>query len=414
MYSHKSLFIMKILVAHNFYQQPGGEDQCVSAEILMLKNFGQDVAEYFMYNDTISSISKLQLAARTVWNWQTYNGLRQLLREQRPQIVHFHNTFPLISPAAYYAARSENVTVVQTLHNFRLSCANGLLFRDDRPCEDCIGRSVPWPAVLHKCYRHSRAASATVAMMLTVHRGIGTWHKVVDAYIALSETNRNKLIAAGLPADKIAVKGNFAYPDPGVGRGAGGYAIYAGRLSPEKGVKTLLGAWSHLDGKLPLRIVGDGPLAGAVREAALNNAAIRWMGQVSLERVYELIGNATALILPSQCYENFPRVLIEALAKGTPVIASKIGAMAEIVDDGRTGLLFQPGNPADLAAKVQCIVANPEALASMRSAARHDFDRHFTVSANHEALMNIYERAIKHRPRISEGAKAWRKERRPS
>lgn len=385
---------MKILIAHNFYQQSGGEDQCVASEIAMLKEFGHEVIEYFLHNNTISGMSNLQVAARTIWNWETYREMRRLLRQHRPQIAHFHNTFPLISPAAYYAAKSENVGVVQTLHNFRLSCANGLYFRDGRPCEECVGKSVPWPAVLHKCYRQSRAASATVGTMLTVHRGLGTWHKAVDAYIALTKVQRDKLIAAGLPAAKIAVKPNFAYPDPGPGAGLGGYAIYVGRLSAEKGVATLLEAWRQLDGILPLRIVGDGPLAPAVQEAASKHPAIQWLGHRPLETVYDLIGDAAALILPSQCYENFPRVIIEAFAKGTPVIASRLGGMAEIVDDGSTGLLFQPGNPADLAAKVRSIVDSTESLARMRGTARRDFDRRYTVRANHEVLMEIYERTI--------------------
>jgi glycosyltransferase involved in cell wall biosynthesis len=387
---------MNVLIAHNFYQNAGGEDQCVAAEIAMLKQFGHEVTEYRLHNKTIENMSNVEVAARTIWNAQTYRELRALFRAQRPQIAHFHNTFPLISPAAYYAARSENVRVVQTLHNFRLSCANAVLFRNDRVCEECIGKSVPWPAILHKCYRDSRAASAAVAAMLTVHRGLGTWQKAVDLYVALTEASRSKLIAAGLPADKIAVKSNFAYPDPGPGAGGGGYAIYVGRLSAEKGVTTLLEAWRLLDGRLPLKIVGDGPLAGAVREAALQNSAVEWLGHVALDSVYELIGGATALILPSQCYENFPRVIIEAFAKGTPVIASNLGAMAEIVDDGRTGLRFQPGNPADLAAKIKRIQGDPETLARMRRAARHDFERHFTVDANCQALMKIYEQAINH------------------
>jgi glycosyltransferase involved in cell wall biosynthesis len=386
---------MRILVAHNFYQQPGGEDQCAVAEIAMLREFGRhEVIEYFLHNNAISDMSNLQVAARTIWNWETHRELRQLLRKHRPQIAHFHNTFPLISPAAYYAAKSESVCVVQTVHNLRLSCANGLYFRDGRPCEECAGRSVPWPAVLHRCYRQSRAASATVASMLTVHRGLGTWHKTVDAYIALTKIQRDKLIAAGLPAAKIAIKSNFAYPDPGLGAGSGGYAIYVGRLSAEKGVATLLEAWRHLDGVLPLKVLGDGPLAGAVQDAARTDHAIQWLGHRPLEAVYDLIGGATVLVLPSECSENFPRVLIEAFAKGTPVVASRLGAMAEIVDDGSTGLLFQPGDPADLAAKVRCIVENTESLARMRRTARRKFDHHYTARANHEALMRIYERAI--------------------
>jgi glycosyltransferase involved in cell wall biosynthesis len=392
---------MNILVAHNYYKQSGGEDQCVAAEIAMLKENGHQVTQYHLHNDAIDAMSKLQVAARTIWSGQAFQELRQLFRAQRPQIAHFHNTFPLISPAAYYAARAENIRVVQTLHNFRVGCANANLFRDGAVCEDCLGKSLPWPAIVHKCYHNSRAASATIATMQVAHRALGTWQNAVDIYIALSEASRRKLIESGLPAGKIAVKSNFAYPDPGIGAGTGGYALFVGRLSSEKGLGTLLEAWRHLDGSLPLKIIGDGPLAGAVREAAATDAAIQWLGHVPLDAVYTLVGAATVLILPSECYENFPRTIIEAFAKGTPVIASNLGAMAEIVDDGRTGVLFQPGNPADLAAKVRGILANPMKLAQMRQAARQDFDQQFTADVNHRSLMAIYERALEARPQSS-------------
>jgi len=290
---------MNIVVAHNFYKQPGGEDQCAAAEVAMLREHGHEVTQYCLRNDAIDAMSNLQVAARTIWSGEAYHQLRQLFRTQRPQIAHFHNTFPLISPSAYYAARAENVRVVQTLHNFRLGCANANLFRDGSVCEECLGKSLPWPAIVHKCYHDSRAASATIATMLTTHRALGTWQKAVDVYIALSQASRRKLIESGLPAGKIAVKSNFAYPDPGVGVGTGGYALFVGRLSSEKGLGTLLEAWRHLDGSLPLKIIGDGPLAGAVREAAAKDAAIQWLGHVSLDAVYELVGGATFLILPS-------------------------------------------------------------------------------------------------------------------
>jgi len=344
---------MKILAAHNFYKQPGGEDQCVAAEVAMLKAHGHEVTQYFLTNESIDAMNRLQVGSRTIWSGPVFRELRQLFRTHRPQIAHFHNTFPLISPAAYYAAQAENVHVVQTLHNFRLCCANAVLFRDGNVCEDCLGKSIPWSAIVHKCYHDSRAASTTIATMLTAHRVLGTWRKLIDVYIALTEFGRRKLIEGGLPADKIAVKSNFAYPDPGPGAGTGGYAVFVGRLSAEKGVATLLEAWRHLGGTLPLRLVGDGPLAGAVREAAAKDDSIQWLGNVPLEAVYTLVGEATFLALPSQCYENFPRVVIEAFAKGTPVIASKLGGMAEIVDDGRTGLHFKPGDAADLARRCE-------------------------------------------------------------
>jgi glycosyltransferase involved in cell wall biosynthesis len=370
----------------------------VAAEVAMLRAHGHNVTQYCLRNESIDAMSSLGVASRTIWSLPAFRELRKLFRTHQPQIVHFHNTFPLISPAAYYAARAENIRVVQTLHNFRLCCANAVLFRDGKVCEACLGKSFGWPGIVHKCYHDSHAASAAIATMVATHRVLGTWQKAVDAYIALTEFSRCKLLEGGLPADKIAVKSNFAYPDPGLGAGTGEYAVFVGRLSAEKGVETLLKAWRHLGGRLPLKLVGDGPLAPLVEEAAKNDAMIQWLGNVPIETVYGLVGQSAFLVLPSQCYENFPRVIIEAFAKGTPVIVSKLGAMAEIVHDGRTGLHFKPGDPVDLAEKVRSILADPCKLLQMRQAARQEFDQHFTADVNHHSLMAIYERALSGRP----------------
>jgi glycosyltransferase involved in cell wall biosynthesis len=385
---------MNILVAHNYYKQPGGEDQCVAAEVAMLRAHGHNVTQYSLRNESIDNMSGLQVASRTVWSRPAYRELRDLFRTHRPEIAHFHNTFPLISPAAYYAARAENVRVVQTLHNFRLCCANGLLFRNGKVCEDCLGKWVVWPGIAHKCYRGRRDASTVVATMQMAHRGLGTWQHAVDVYIALTESSRRRLVAGGLPAGKIAIKSNFVDPDPTPGLGAGRYGVFVGRLSAEKGVDTLIEAWRHLGGTLPLKLAGDGPMAAAVHEAVTNNNSIQWLRNVPLAAVYALVGEATFLVLPSQCYENFPRVLIEAFAKGTPVIASRLGAMAEIVDHGRTGLHFNPGDPTDLASKVRQLLAEPQQLVRMRLAARQEFNTRFGAEANHKVLMGIYARAL--------------------
>lgn len=390
---------MDIVVAHNFYQQPGGEDACMASEVAMLRAHGHNVTQYCLHNDVIETMGSARLAARTIWSGATYRELRRLLQERRPQIVHFHNTFPLMSPAAYYAARAENVSVVQTLHNFRLTCVNALLFRDGEVCEKCLGKTVAWPGIVRSCYRDSRAASAATATMVALHRLIGTWRNAVDAYIALSEASRRKLIQGGIAADKITVKPNFVYPDPGPGAGQGGYAIYVGRLSGEKGIGTLLTAWRQLS-DIPLKIVGDGPMAAAVQDAAACNPAIEWLHSVPRDAVYDLIGDAKVLVLPSQCYENFPRVLIEAFAKGTPVIVSKLGAMAEIVDDGGTGLHFASGDPGDLVAKVRESLADPRSLLRMRDRARRTFDQKFTAAVNHQMLLAVYEQAFVGRARM--------------
>jgi len=385
---------MNILMAHNFYKLAGGEDQCVAAEVAMLRAHGHRVTQYCLSNDATDGMGRLALAGRTIWSHPAFLEMRRLIGKHRPQIVHFHNTLPLISPAAYYAARAEGVPVVQTLHNFRLVCVNALLFRDGKLCEDCLGKTTLWRGVVHGCYRNSRATSAAVAAMIAAHRMLGTWRNAVDVYIALSAFSRRKFIEGGLPADKIIVKSNFAYPEPSAGAGSGGYAVYVGRLSAEKGIETLLSAWRSLGTTVPLKIAGDGPLAPAVRQAAAQNAAIQWLQDVPHEKVYDLIGAAGFLVLPSQCYEGaLPRVVIEAFAKGTPVVVSKLGAMAEIVDDRHNGLRFDPGNSEDLATKVRCLLSDPSTLKRMRRAARETFDKNFTAEANHSLLMAIYARA---------------------
>ena len=210
---------MRILLAHNRYQQEGGEDQSFAAEAAMLRDRGHEVIEYTTHNRAIDGMNHVALALRTVWNATTYAELRRLFRRHRPQIAHFNNTFPLISPSAYYAARAEGVPVVQTLRNFRLLCPNALLFRNGKICHECVSTTTAWPAVVHKCYRGSRAASAVVAAMLTTHRTCGTWHTSVDTYIALTQFSRQTFVDAGFPADRIIVKPNFVYPDPGPGTG---------------------------------------------------------------------------------------------------------------------------------------------------------------------------------------------------
>jgi len=323
---------MRIVVAHNYYQQPGGEDVCVAAEMAMLEAHGHEVALFALDNDAIEGIGRFDLAVRTVWSRPAALALERLLRQHRAQIVHFHNTFPLLSPAAYYAARRTGTAVVQTLHNFRICCPNALLFREGAPCESCLGRSFAWPGVLRKCYRGSRLATAAAATTSSLHKLIGTWSRCIDVYIALSCFSRERLIQGGLPAARIAVKPNFVFPDPGAGTGAGGAAVFVGRLSHEKGLDVVLDAWRRLDCSMALQIIGDGPLSGMVTAAAQANPSIQWLGRVPPERVYDCLGEAAFCIVSSQCYENFPRVIIEAFAKGTPVVASRLGGMAEIVD----------------------------------------------------------------------------------
>ena len=257
-----------------------------------------------------------------------------------------------------------------------------------------MGKTIPWPGVVHACYRGSRAASAVVAAMLVVHRLLGTWTQKVDMYIALTEFARQKFIEGGLPADKVAVKPNFVHPDPGLGEGRGGFALFVGRLSQEKGFDTLLAAWERLQGRVPLKIVGDGPLASEVAAAVGRLEGVEWLGRKPREEVLDLMKRSSFLILPSKVYENFPMIIAEGFATGSPIVASNLGAMASLIEHGRTGLHFHPGDPGDLAAQVEWLLSHPEALARMRKEARAEYEAKYTAERNYQMLIEIYERAI--------------------
>lgn len=391
---------MKVLLAHNFYQQAGGEDQVFADEGRLLEAHGHQVIRYTLDNDAIESMGRLELAAKTFWNRQVYRELRELVRHEQPQIAHFQNTFPLISPAAYYAMRREGVAVVQELPNYRLMCANGLFFRDGRVCEDCCGKRLGLSGVIHRCYRGSLSASAMVTAMTRLHRATGTWHNAIDVFIALTEFGRGKFVDGGFPAAKIMVKGNFVEPDPGVGSGAGEagkpYAVFVGRLSPEKGVDTLLSAWSSASAPgIPLKIIGDGPLAEQVRSAATaHRERIQWLGRKPMEQVLQVVGEASFLICPSRWHETGgPKTILEAFAKGTPVIASRLGIMQHVVAHEKTGLLFEAGNAEDLAAQAARLAADAGLRSQMRGAARGEFEVHYTADRNYGLLMEIYQRA---------------------
>jgi glycosyltransferase involved in cell wall biosynthesis len=386
---------MRILSIHSRYQIRGGEDESREAEEGLLRNHGHQVAVYEESNERIAQVNQLQMALRTIWSQEAYATVRSKLAHSPYDLVHVQNFFPLISPSVYYAARAAGVPVVQTLRNYRLLCPNALFFRQGRVCEDCLGQPVPWPGVVHGCYRGSRPASGVVATMLTVHRALATWSKMVDVYIALTDFSRQKFIEGGLPAEKIVVKPNFVAANLEPGQGQGGYALFVGRLSPEKGLDTLLQAWDRVGTAMPLKIVGEGPLAPRVLEACERLPQVEWLGRRPLEEVYDLMGAASILVFPSEWYETFGRVAVEGFAKGTPAIAANIGAIAELVEHGRTGLHFRPGDAADLAAKVAWILAHPQELAQMRHQARLAFETRYTPQENYHRLMAIYEQVCR-------------------
>jgi len=389
---------MRILTVHNHYQQPGGEDAVFSTETVLLRQKGHEVVQYTEDNQRINGIRQVALAADTIWSRPTRHRLLRILRNVQCDVVHFHNTFPLISPSAYSACREAGVPVVQTLHNYRLLCPAAIFFRDGHVCEECLGKTPPWPGVLHTCYRESRAQTTVVVAMLTLHRWLKTWQKQVDVYVALTEFARGKFIEGGLPAEKILVKPNFVSPDLGMRESDGSYALFVGRIAREKGVRMLLQAWQGLRGT-PLKIVGDGPLMdeirGFVQEQKL--AGVEVLGQRARQEVLTLMKGAQFLVFPSECYEGFPVSIAEAFACGVPVVASRLGAMAEIVEEGRTGLYFSPGDPDDLSAQVKWAFTHPEEMAQMGRRARQEFQAKYTADRNYEMLMAIYRKALERR-----------------
>jgi glycosyltransferase involved in cell wall biosynthesis len=385
---------MKILLVHNFYQLPGGEDQVFAQETELLRSRGHQVLVYQASNDQVKGQNPLVTVANTIWNQRTHRELRELMHREKPDLVHVHNTFQVISPAVYYAATEEGIPVVQTLHNYRLLCPASTFFRDGNVCEDCLGKPVPWPGVLHSCYRGSKPASAAVAIMLATHNYKQTWNQTVSAYIALTGFARNKFIEGGFPAEKIFVKPNYLQTDPGPGDGNGNYALFVGRLTPEKGISTLLEAWRQIGNGLPLQIAGDGPLAADVEKASREMEAVTWLKWLPRAEILQRMKDASVLILPSTWYEGFPMIIAEAFAVGLPVIASNLGSMSTIVDHQRTGLHFEPGRAAALVEAVQWWSAHPAEAAFMRTEARLEYETKYTADENYTQMMNIYDSVL--------------------
>lgn len=377
----------RILIAHNRYRHRGGEDSVVEAEIALLRAHGHEVTTYLRNNDDIERISSVALARQTLWSSDTIRDISQLVRDFRPDIIHAHNTFPLISSSLYWVAAQAGVPVVQTLHNFRLMCLNGMFLRGGRVCEDCLDR-VPWRGVTHKCYRDSRAASLVAAAALTLHRGARTYRNKVMRYIALNEFCRRKFIEGGLPAGRIAVKPHFVdFPTP-VDMPRNGF-LFVGRLSPEKGLPTLIKAAALLS-DVSLRVAGEGPQSFLLNKAP----GVTHLGSLPTGAVRQEMSRALALVVPSISYETFGLVIVEGFATATPVIASRIGPLADLVRDGETGLLVEPGNPQDLADKMTWARAHPERMAAMGLNARIQYEEKFSADKNYRQLLQIYEQAI--------------------
>jgi glycosyltransferase involved in cell wall biosynthesis len=383
---------MRILLVHNFYRSsaPSGEDEVVRSEQALLEANGIEVVPFMRYNDDLPAgvMGAIGASLSNAWSLSSRTELRKLIAERRPDVAHFHNTFPQISPAAYEICREAGVPVVQTLHNYRMFCANGLLNMRGEPCERCVGRG-PMPALVHACYRDSRFATAGMALGTSVHRARKTYLTQVDRYIVHTEFARSRFIAHGLPAERIAIRGNCLAYDPGRGDGAGNYALYVGRLTGEKGVGTLIRAWRKLP-NIPLLVAGDGELRDALQREA-QGLPVEFLGRVPATRVIELMRDASMLVVPSECYEGFPRVVVEAFATGTAIVAADIGGLGELIVEGVNGSKFRSGSSDELAEVASRVWLATQARTRERNESRERFLREFSPEAGYRTLRSIYD-----------------------
>lgn len=383
---------MKVLLAHNKYQQAGGEDSVFESEINLLQDNGITVKRYQESNDDIqfsrsNPFKPLAIAADTLWSRRSYRQFETTLKDFQPDIVHIHNTFPRISPSAYYACNRAGVPVIQTLHNFRLFCAAGNLVRNDQHCDQCLDHHF-LRAAKHRCYRGSLGASAVLATMQHLHHAIGTYNRCVDRFIALTPFARDWFVKAGLPESKVVVKPNFLDHDPGMRSGESGQYLFAGRLARDKGINYLIEAWK-MAGNRKLVVLGDGPerpqLEAAIAEHNLN---ITMMGFQAKETVLELMGQAKALLIPSQWYEMFPMTIAESLAVGTPVLASRLGNLPSIIFDDVTGFLFDHQQPASLISALEKLESCD--YPALRESCRDQFLQRYSREAAIDNLLTIY------------------------
>lgn len=390
--------IRRVLIGHNAYRTRGGEDTVVETEAAILRSRGHDVVLFQKANAAIDpgrAVRNLRLGLEAIWSQTSYRQLTRLLRERGVRVAHFHNLLPQISPAAYYACREAGVPVIQTLHNYRLLCAAGTLFRDGSVCEECVSHG-SGRALRYRCYRGSWRATCAVVAMVEAHKWLGTWRECVDVYIALSAFSRALFVKAGVPADRIVIRPNCVYPDPGVrGNDAGAYAVFVGRLSEEKGVRLLLKAWETGHLKVPLLVIGTGPLEGEMRRQVQERClgAVRLIGRCAADETMKAVKGARFVVCPSEWFECCPMVVLEAFACGVPVVCSSVGALTELVENGRTGLHCAVGSAQHLASVVEWAWNHPSRMIEMGREARCVFEAKYSVDCGYRKLLEIYQMA---------------------
>jgi glycosyltransferase involved in cell wall biosynthesis len=391
---------MKVLQLHNLYRVAGGEDAVVYRERMLLQQHGHQVIALERSNgetDHWPAWQRARMLPDTFFSIASYRMIREICRRERPDVAHVHNVFFLLSPAVIYALDHENVPIIQTCHNFRFLCANAIFYTGGSLCERCI-RGNYFHAAAHRCYHDSRAQSLALAASLAWHRYAGHWWNRIDAFIALSLFSRRKLIEGGLPEERTFLKPHFLDSNVAPPSVNGDYAVVMGRLHPEKDVQTAVEAFQHLPDQR-LLVLGEGPLMEPLKARAqqLGLRNVEFRGFIGGAARFEILRQAKLLVLPSRVYENFSVSVLEAYAMGKPVVASRIGAIAEMVIENETGLLFEPGHPADLAQKIRQLIGQPERIIELGRAARAHFERHFTAATNYRQLMDIYDFARRRR-----------------
>ncbi len=391
---------MHILAVHNFYSSatPSGESRVFDAERHLLERNGQKVSGFVRHSDEIlaqGTWGVLKGALATPWNPWSSSSIARAIDEFKPDVVHVHNTFPLISPSIFREIGKRAARVL-TLHNYRLVCPAAIPMRDGKVCTDCIDRRSVMPSLIHGCYRSSRIATAPMAASVALHRWLGTWRNEVDAFIALSDFQKQKMAEAGLPRHKIHVKPNFFPGSPDVVPWTDRLesVVFAGRLSAEKGVRTLIDAWRQWGAEAPpLRIVGDGPLRAELEKKA-SGLPVTFLGQMSAEHAQKQIASARLLVLPSEWFEGFPMVVREAFAFGTPAAVSDLGPLPSIVADGMCGVVFPASQPDALMESVRRVWYQPAEMERMGQNARREFEQKYSENSNYQTSMTIYEAAI--------------------
>jgi glycosyltransferase involved in cell wall biosynthesis len=381
---------MRILIAHNRYQQRGGEDVAVENEFALLERSDHVVERFLVSNDEIVGVAKrIQSAAQTVNNPKAVAAFTKTVSKFSPDIVHFHNIFPRLTPGAVLKSLQLGIPTIQTLHNFRLVCVNGQFLRNGEICEACLGGS-QWPGIFHRCYRGSAIGSLAVSRMSRSFRLIYDRFPKHLTLITLTEFAKSKMVAGGYDPGRIVIKGNTT-PDWGVGPdNRERRIVFVGRLSKEKGADLLVRIADRINADF--EIIGEGPELESLRRIAPRNVAL--LGWRSHDEVVQRIKTAAAVAMPSRCYEGFAIVIVEAFATATPVLASRLGAIPKIVRDGQTGLTLAADDEPEWEAGIRSLIDDAGLARRLGLRARAAYEAEYSEPANLKQLVEIYEAAI--------------------